>query len=63
MYSSQGTINYPTLLHPVGHFCVLYLDARNHEYQVIYFTTLLVYSVISYENINLESMEKMLFTP
>jgi hypothetical protein len=28
MYSSQGTINYPTLLHLVGHFRLLYLDAR-----------------------------------
>ena len=35
MQSSQGTINYPTPLHLVGHFRKLYLDARNHEYQAI----------------------------
>jgi len=34
MESSQGTINYPTFLHLVGHFRLLYLYARNHEYQV-----------------------------
>jgi hypothetical protein len=33
MYSSQGTINYPTQLHLVCHFRKLYHDARNHEYQ------------------------------
>jgi len=36
MYSSQGTINYPTLVHLVGHFRILYLDARNHACQVNY---------------------------
>jgi len=34
MLSSQGIINYSTQLHLVGHFRVLYYDARNHEYQV-----------------------------
>jgi len=33
MYSSQGIINYPTRLHLVGHFPILYHDARKHEYQ------------------------------
>jgi len=30
----QGTVNYPTMLPFVGHFCILYFDARNNEYQV-----------------------------
>ena len=41
MYSSQGIANYPTQLHLVGHFRILYHDARilyhdarKHEYQV-----------------------------
>ena len=34
MYSSQGIINYPTQLHLVGHFRILYHDARKHEYQM-----------------------------
>ena len=34
MYSSQGIINYPTQLHLVGHFHVLYHNARKHEYQL-----------------------------
>jgi len=34
MQGSHGTINYPTLLHLVGHFRILYHDARNHDYQV-----------------------------
>jgi hypothetical protein len=33
MQSSQGTINYPTQLHLVGHFPKSYPDAQNHEYQ------------------------------
>ena len=33
MYSSQGTINYPTQLHLVCHFRILCHDARKHEYQ------------------------------
>jgi hypothetical protein len=33
MYSSQGIINYPTQLHLVGHFRILYHDARKYEYQ------------------------------
>jgi hypothetical protein len=32
--SSQGTINYPTLLYLVGHFRILYLDAPKREYQI-----------------------------
>ena len=36
MYSSQGIINYPTQLHLVGHFRILYHDARKHEYQVYF---------------------------
>jgi len=35
MYSSQGIINYPTLLHLVGHFRILCHDVRKHEYQVL----------------------------
>jgi hypothetical protein len=35
MQSSLGIINYPTQLHPVGHFRKLYHDARNHGYQTI----------------------------
>jgi len=34
MYSSQGTINYPTQLHHFGHFRKFYHVARNHECQV-----------------------------
>jgi hypothetical protein len=34
MHSSQGIINYPTQLHVVGHFRVLYHDARKHEYRM-----------------------------
>jgi hypothetical protein len=34
MYSSQGIINYSTQLHLVGHFRLLYHDARKHEHQV-----------------------------
>ena len=34
MYSSQGIINYPTQSHLVGHFRILYHDARKHEYEV-----------------------------
>jgi len=34
-YSSQGIINYPTQLHFIGHFRILYHDARKHEYQVL----------------------------
>jgi len=34
MYSSQGTINYPTQLHLVGHFRILNHDAQKHEFQV-----------------------------
>jgi len=34
VFSSQGIINYPTQLHLVGHFCILYHDAQKHEYQV-----------------------------
>jgi hypothetical protein len=34
MYSSQGIINYPTQLHLLGHFRILYHDARKHECQV-----------------------------
>jgi len=34
MYSSQGMINYPTQLHFVGNFRMLYHDARKREYQV-----------------------------
>jgi hypothetical protein len=33
MWSSQGTIDYPTLLHLVGQFRILHLDAWNHEYK------------------------------
>jgi hypothetical protein len=33
IYSSQGIINFPTQLHRVGHFRILYHDARKHEYQ------------------------------
>ena len=33
MQSSQGIINYPTQLHLVGHFRILYHDARKHEYR------------------------------
>ena len=33
MQSSQGIINYPTQLHLVGNFHILYYDARKHEYQ------------------------------
>jgi hypothetical protein len=33
MYSSHGIINYPIQLHLVGHFCIMYHDARQHEYQ------------------------------
>jgi len=36
MQSNQGTINYPTQLHLVGHFHKLYHDARNHECQVLH---------------------------
>ena len=32
-YSSQGIIKYPTQLHLVGHFRILYHDAKKHEYQ------------------------------
>jgi len=39
MCSSQGTINYPTLLYLVGHFRILYLDARNREYQIRHITS------------------------
>jgi hypothetical protein len=35
MQRNQGTINCTTQLHLVGHFNKLYLDARNHEYQVV----------------------------
>jgi hypothetical protein len=34
MQSSQEIINYPTQLHFVGHFRILYLDARKYEYQM-----------------------------
>ena len=34
MQSRQRIINYPTQLHLVGHFRMLYQDAREHEYQV-----------------------------
>jgi hypothetical protein len=34
IYSSQEIINYPTQLHLVGRFRVLYHDARKHGYQV-----------------------------
>jgi hypothetical protein len=34
MYTSQGSKNYPTQLHFVGHFRKLYHDAWNHERQV-----------------------------
>jgi hypothetical protein len=40
MYSSHGTINYPTLLHLVGHFRILYRNERNHEYQLHFLLTL-----------------------
>ena len=33
MYSSQGITTYPTQLHLVDHFRILYHDARKHEYQ------------------------------
>ena len=33
MQSSQEIINYPTQLHLVCHFRILYYDARKHEYQ------------------------------
>jgi hypothetical protein len=33
MYSSQEIINYPTQLHLVGRFRILYHDARKHKYQ------------------------------
>jgi len=32
---TQGTINYPTQLHLVGHFRKLYHDVRKLEYQAI----------------------------
>jgi hypothetical protein len=35
MYSNHGIINYPTQLPLVGHFHILYHDARKHEYQVL----------------------------
>jgi len=35
MWSSQGIINYPTQLHLLGHFRILYHDARKHEYQIL----------------------------
>jgi len=34
VFSSQGIINYPTQLHLVGHFRILYHDAQKHECQV-----------------------------
>jgi len=34
MQSSQGIINYLTQFHLVGHFSILYHDARKHEYHV-----------------------------
>jgi hypothetical protein len=34
MWSCQGIINYSTQLHLVGHFRILYYDARKHEYYV-----------------------------
>jgi hypothetical protein len=34
MLSSQGTINYPTQLHLVGHFRKFYHDTRYLEYQI-----------------------------
>jgi len=40
--SSQGIINYPTQLHLVGLFRILYHDARKHEYQVLHVLTLFV---------------------
>jgi len=38
MYSSQGIINYPTQLRLVGHFHILYHDARKYEYRTIRLT-------------------------
>jgi hypothetical protein len=35
MWSSQGIINYPTQLHLVGHFRILYYDERKHEYKIL----------------------------
>ena len=35
MQGGQGIINYPTPLHLVGHFRIIYLDARNHKYQML----------------------------
>ena len=35
MQSKQGIINYPTQLHLVVHFRILYHDARKHEYQAM----------------------------
>ena len=34
IYYSLAAQNYPTQLHLVGHFCILYHDARKHEYQL-----------------------------
>jgi hypothetical protein len=33
MYSSQEIINYPTQLHLVGHFRILFPEARKREYE------------------------------
>ena len=33
MWINQEIINYPTELHLVSHFCILYHDALKHEYQ------------------------------
>ena len=37
MQSNQGIINYPTQLHLVGHFFILFHDARKRKYHVLTF--------------------------
>jgi hypothetical protein len=41
MQSNQEILNYTTQLHLVGQFCILYHDARKHEYQVFIQVSLL----------------------
>jgi len=48
MQNSQGIINYPTQLHLVGHFRILYHDARKHNIKFIFWVNIITVPVAEF---------------
>jgi hypothetical protein len=60
--AAKEIINYPTQLHLIGHFRILHLDAREHEFK-IYPTFLTAYNVIYFYHLYSHNKQKFFSLP